>query len=265
MRILFISDIFGKVGKRAVHGQLDGLREGYKPDIVIANGENIAGGFGITPNLAAKLHHYGVDIITGGNHTYDRDDIDDYLDENQRILRPENYPPGNRGRGYMVHELEDGRKIGIANFIGRVFMPQVDCPFRSADRVIDELADKTKTIFVDFHAETTSEKRAFANYVDGSVSAVIGTHTHVQTADEQILKGGTAFITDAGMTGPHDSVIGVKTGIVIRHMLLARKFKFAPSKEGGRFQGVFVVTDDDTGKALSIERIDIAEEEQCTE
>jgi metallophosphoesterase (TIGR00282 family) len=261
MRILFIADIFGKTGKYAVYKLLPSLKDEHKPDIIIANGENIAGGFGITPNLAGKLFHYGIDVITLGNHAYDRKQIFDYLDKESRILRPENYPPGNSGRGHMIYEFDDGRKLAIGVFSGRVFMNELDCPFRAVDEVLFEFSNETHMVFLDFHAETTSEKRAFANYVDGRVGAVCGTHTHVQTADNQILKSGTAFITDAGMTGPHDSVIGVRSDLVIQHMLLGRKVYFSPSKLGARLQGVVVDIDDETGLGQKIERLDIELEE----
>ncbi|MFP4458181.1 MAG: TIGR00282 family metallophosphoesterase [Candidatus Zixiibacteriota bacterium] len=257
MKILFIADIFGKAGKYAVYSQIDELKKEYKPDIIIANGENIAGGFGITPNLASKLFHYGVDVITLGNHTFDRKEIEDYLDDNDRIIRPYNFPPGNHGRGKMVYEFDDGRKLGIAVLQGRIFMNNIDCPFRAADEVITQLREETVNIFVDFHAETTSEKRAFGNYLDGRVSAVCGTHTHVQTSDNQILKGGTAFITDCGMTGPHDSVIGVKTDLIVKHLISGRRVYFSPSKQGARLQGVVVDIDDDTGYGQNIDRLDI--------
>jgi len=256
LRILFIADIFAKAGKKAVYDFLPQLEYRYNPDIIIANGENVAGGFGITPNLANKLFHYGIDVITLGNHAYDRKEIDTYLNNNPHIVRPDNYPPGNPGKGYIIHTLEDGRKLAVVNLMGRIYMNQLDCPFRAADRIIDEISKETNLIFIDFHAEATAEKRAFGRYVDGRVSAVCGTHTHIQTSDNHILPQGTAYITDAGMTGPHDSVIGVKTDLVLEHMLSGRKVFFTPSETDVRLQGAIIDIDDQTGKAISITRID---------
>ena len=256
--ILFIGDIFGKAGKNAIHGGLPFLRDKYKPDIVIANGENIAGGFGITENLVKKLFRYGIDIITLGNHTWNkRDDLGDSLDTYENLLRPANYPPGNSGHGSTVFTTDNGIKVGVLNLMGRVYMPTTDCPFRIGRDQIDRLREQTQIIIVDFHAEATSEKAAMGVFLDGLVSAVIGTHTHVQTSDNRILCDGTAFITDCGMTGPHDSIIGVKTHMALEHLLKSVQVRFEPATEGIRIQGVFITIDIANGKASHIERIDI--------
>ena len=257
MRAIFIADIFGKPGKRAVYEGLPILVEDYGPDIVIANGENIAGGFGITKNLAHKLFRYGVDVITTGNHIWDRREVVDFIDDEEWLLRPLNFPPGTPGKGSCVFETEAGQKVGIINSQGRVYMRDIDDPFRTVLAEVEKLLPVTSTIIVDFHAEATSEKVAMARYLDGKVSAVLGTHTHIQTADERILESGTAAITDAGMTGPHDSVIGVKQELAIRFLLTARNVRFSPASEDVRLQGVILDVNDKTGKADSIERLNM--------
>lgn len=256
MRILFIGDIFGNSGRRALAERLPSLIRENAVDVCIGNGENIAGGRGITGNLFKKLRKYGMNVVTGGNHSFSIPDNDYSFVDNSAILRPHNYPPGNIGKGYTIFELPDGRKVGIVNLQGRTFFHEtLDCPFRTGKEVIQKLKGSTKVIFVDFHAEATSEKIAFAKYVDGHASAVIGTHTHVQTADERILPGGTAFLTDAGMTGPENSVIGMKSDAVIKHFLLQTHIRFEPSEEGAVINGVMIDVDESTGQAVSINRI----------
>ena len=256
--VLFIGDIYAKPGRMAVRKLLPELREKFEPDIVIANAENVAGGFGITENLALKLFRYGVDVITLGNHTWNkREDLGDALDKYEYLLRPANYPPGNQGHGSTIFTSPSGVKIGVINLMGRVFMPTTDCPFRVGLDHIDRIKSETPIIIVDFHGEATSEKIAMGRFLDGMVSAVIGTHTHVQTADEQILRGGTAYITDCGMTGPHDSVIGIKTHLSIEHLLKSILVRFEPATGGVRLQGVVVEIDKKTAKATSIKRINI--------
>ena len=258
LTVLYIGDIFGKAGKTAVQQMIPYLREQYKPHIVIANAENIAGGFGITQNLAQKVFRYGVDVITLGNHTWNkRDELFDILDSHEHIVRPINYPPGNQGHGYTVFTTEFGTKVAVMNLMGRVYMPTIDCPFRVGKDFAERLRMETPIIIVDFHAEATSEKVAMGYHLDGFVSAVIGTHTHILTADEKILPGGTAYITDCGMTGPHDSVIGVKKELALEHFLKAVQVRFEPANEGIRLQGVAFDIDVHTGKALSIQRVDI--------
>jgi metallophosphoesterase (TIGR00282 family) len=258
---MFIGDIFGKPGRMAVYKDLPLLKDNYSPDIVVANAENIAGGFGITDNLCKKLFRYGVDIITTGNHVWDRPDTADYLEQEKRVLRPINYPPGTPGSSSVVFETDSGVKVAIVNAQGRIFMRAIDDPFRLVLAEVERLREITKIIVIDFHAEATSEKMGMASFLDGKVSAVLGTHTHVQTADERILAGGTAAITDAGMTGPHDSIIGVRSELALQLMLTGRNVRFSPADGDVRLQGCFVDVDEDSGKAMSIERIDIGDDE----
>jgi len=256
LRILFIADIYGIPGRRATHKLLPSITERFDVDFVIANGENIAGGFGITKPLARKLISYGVNIITSGNHFWDRQEIHDELDNIEYLLRPANFPETVPGKGYTVIELpEKCIQLGIINLQGRVFMPPIDCPFQKANSILHKIKNKTNVIFVDFHAEATSEKKAMGCFLDGRVSAVVGTHTHIQTADECILPNGTAYITDAGMTGPHDSVIGVKKEAVIEHFLKGVSVRFSTAQTGVRFEGVIVDIDTRSGEGHSIQRI----------
>ncbi len=256
MRILFIGDIFGNIGRRVCACRLPELLSKQGVDVCIANGENVAGGRGLTNNLFKKLRKFGVDIITGGNHSFSVPDGSYQFMEQPTVLRPLNYPPGNIGKGKTVFSLSDGRLLGVVNLQGRTFLHELlDCPFRTGLEAIEELRRQTPCIIVDFHAETTSEKCALAYFFDGKVSAVIGTHTHVQTADERILEAGTAYITDVGMTGPEDSVIGMRPDQVIRRFLLQTHVRLEPSDKGAMFNAVIVDVDDATGKARSIERI----------
>lgn len=256
MRILFIGDIFGNLGRRVLAHRLPSLIDEHAIDVTIGNGENVAGGRGMTSNLFRKLRKYGLRIVTGGNHSFSIPDSDFGFLEHPDVLRPANYPPGNPGKGSTIATLEDGRKIGIVNLQGRTFTHEsLDCPFRIGEDLVDKIRKETPIVFVDFHAEATSEKLAFARYLDGKVSAVVGTHTHVQTSDERILPGGTAFLTDAGMTGPEDSVIGMKSSAVIKRFLLQTHVRFEPSEEGPMLNGVVIEIDDTTGKAVSIKRI----------
>ena len=256
MVILFIGDIFGTTGKRVLAERLESLIQQRAIDVCIANAENIAGGRGITHNLLKKLHKFGVAVVTGGNHSLaSPDSFDDYQKE-PLLLRPINMPSGNIGKGSAIHTLADGRKIGIINAMGRTFFQEkYDCPFRSCLSAVQEITKTTPCIIVDFHAEATSEKRALAHFLDGKVSAVIGTHTHVQTADESVSVAGTAFITDAGMTGPQDSVIGMKKEQVVSHFLLQTHVRFEPATDFPMLNAVIVDIDDNTGKARTIERI----------
>jgi len=256
MKILFIGDVFGNVGRRALADRLSPIIEEHGIDVCVGNGENVSGGRGMTRNLFRKLRKYGLNVITGGNHSFSVDDKDFSFMAEPVVLRPLNFPPSNLGHGTTVFTLEDGRKIGVVNLMGRTFMHEsLDCPFRMGMESIKELKKETSVILVDFHAEASSEKAAFAHYVDGMASAVIGTHTHVQTADERILPNGTAFITDAGMTGPGASIIGMKPEGVIKKYLLQTYVRFEPSEEGAMLNGVIIEVDDDTGKALSITRL----------
>lgn len=254
MKVLFIGDIVGKTGRSAIKSLLPLIVNKYKIEIVIANGENAAGGFGITEKVASELFSYGIHILTSGNHIWDKKESISYIGKESRIIRPLNYPPGVPGFGSITYTVRD-KKIGIINLSGRVFMSNIDCPFRVGLSEIERLKNETNIIVIDFHAEATSEKIAFGYYVDGKVSAVIGTHTHVQTADEKILPGGTAYITDVGMTGPADSVIGIDKEQIIERFLLQMPKKFETAKGGGIFSAVVIEIDDDSGKASAIQRL----------
>jgi 2',3'-cyclic-nucleotide 2'-phosphodiesterase len=249
MKILFIGDIFGAPGRRIVADHLQDIVKAQSIDLAIANGENSAGGFGITPSIAEDLFKLGLDAITTGNHIWDKREIYDYLGRTPRLLRPANYPPDNPGRGVVVV-----KNCAILNLQGRVYMPQTDCPFRTADRILAELDPAIKVRFVDFHAEVTSEKIALGWYLDGRVSAVIGTHTHVPTADTRVLPAGTAYQTDAGMTGPYDSVIGVEKEMIVNKFLTAMPVRMEAAKQKVELHSVIVDVDESTGKARSIRR-----------
>jgi len=256
LRIFMIGDIVGKPGRRAVRESLKAYRQNYRFDFIIANGENAAGGVGLTREIADELYNTGVDFITMGNHTWDKKEIFSFIDHEPNIIRPANYPPGTPGRGSTVVRLgKSGPKLGIINLSGRVFLPPLDCPFRAADELVKQLSQETPLIFVDFHAEATSEKIALGFYLDGRVSAVVGTHTHVQTSDERILPGGTAYITDVGMTGPRDSVLGMQTDIVVKKFLTQLPVRFEVAEGTAQLNGVILELDEITGKAVKIERV----------
>lgn len=255
MKVLLIGDLIGKPGRWACSEVLPDLKKDKQIDFVIANVENAAGGFGLTKEIASKVHSYGVNVLTSGNHIWDRKEIHEYLNKDPNMLRPANYPAGDPGKGSVVYELKDGTKIGVLNLQGRVFMKEIDCPFRIADQEVGKLKAETNLIIVDVHAEATSEKMALGWYLDGRVSAVIGTHTHVQTVDETILPGGTAFITDVGMTGGHNSVIGIIKEDAITRFLTQIPNRFRIAKEDIKFCGVLIEVDPVTGKATQIERI----------
>lgn len=257
VNILFIGDIVGKPGRQAVSRELHRLVDRFSIDLVIANGENASGGFGITSESAKELFNCGVDLFTSGNHIWDKKEALEYLKKEERIIRPSNYPVGAPGKGSTVFVTPGGIKVGVINLEGRVFMDALDCPFRAADREIAALSEVTKVIFVDFHAEATSEKTSLGWYLDGRVSAVVGTHTHVQTADERILTSGTAYITDVGMTGAFDSVIGVRKDEPIYRFLTQMPAKFEVAKKDLRLNGVVVTIDEISGNALAIERVNI--------
>lgn len=258
MRILFISDIVGDPGRKAVARHLQPLREKYSPALVIANGENSAGGFGITPRVAEELMEMGIDLLTSGNHIWDKREIEEYINKEDRLLRPANFPPGVPGYGSALISARNGVKVGVINLMGRIFMLPIDCPFRKAEVEVDNLKRQgAKVIIIDFHAEATSEKISLARHLDGKVTAVLGTHTHVQTADEKVLSGGTAFITDVGMTGPHDSVIGVTAELAISRFLTQKPTRFDTAKGVGTLEAVVVTADPHTGKATGIERLSL--------
>ena len=257
MKVLFIGDIIGEPGRKMVRGNIRGLVDAHRPDIIAANGENAAGGFGITPDIAEELFSLGIQVLTSGNHVWDKKEIEPYLTKQDRLLRPANYPEGNAGYGSVVISTAGAGKAAVLNLEGRVFMSNLDDPFRMAVREIEKLKAETPVVIVDFHAEATSEKVALAWHLDGKASAVIGTHTHVQTADERVLPGGTAFITDVGMTGPTNSVIGVKKEQAIGRFLYQTPHRFEIPKGPVHLDAVIIDVDPGTGRANSIERIHI--------
>jgi len=254
LKVLFIGDIVGRPGRNAVVRCLPRLVSEHAPALVIANCENAAGGFGVTPDIATELLDYGIDVLTSGNHVWDKKEIYDYISGSSRLIRPANYPEGAPGSGAIVADAGAAR-VAVVNLSGRVFMGDLDCPFRAARSIVEGLRRETPVVIVDFHAETTSEKMALGWYLDGTVSAVIGTHTHVQTSDERVLPGGAAYITDAGMTGPMDSVIGMRRETVIERFLTGMPTRFEVASKGVELQGVLLTIDPAGGKALSIERI----------
>ena len=256
---IFIGDIIGRPGRRALKKFLPVLLEKYSPSLVVANGENAAGGIGITPDICRQLLAQ-VDVLTSGNHIWDKRDAVDYLDQEPRLLRPANYPSPNPGKGVYAFETKEGFQVAILNLQGRVFMEPIDCPFRAADRELKSLEARNSITFVDFHAEATSEKQAMGWYLDGRVAAVVGTHTHVPTADEKILPRGTAYITDVGMVGGYESVIGLQKEQAIQRFLTSRPQRFEPGKLGLMFSYVYIEVDIKTRKAISIKRETVVEE-----
>lgn len=255
LRILFIGDIVGKPGRDLVKSGLSALLEHHQIDFVIANVENAAAGFGITREIGDQLLDEGIEVMTSGNHIWDRKEALDYIGTEARLLRPANYPAGAPGNGSYLARTQDGRAVGVVNVMGRVFMVGIDDPFAVVQREIEALRPRTRIIFVDFHAEATSEKQAMGWHLDGKVTAVVGTHTHVQTADERVLPKGTAYMTDVGMTGPHDSIIGVEVGAALSRFLTAMPAKFETATGNPRLNAVIIEADDATGKALGIERV----------
>ena len=250
MRILVIGDIIGNPGREAVRELLPGLLGEYKLDLVVANGENTAGGLGLTPNTAQELFDSGVDVITSGNHIWHHNEILPYLDGNLPILRPLNYPPAAPGRGYLFQD-----NVMVVNLIGRTFIGDFDCPFRAMDKLLAEFNGKAKAIIVDFHAEATSEKVAMGWYLDGRISALLGTHTHIGTIDARILPKGTAYVTDIGMVGPKNSVIGDDVDSVLKRFLTQIPRRLPVGKGRVNFDAILVEIDEDTGKAIAIKRI----------
>ncbi|KMP10789.1 metallophosphoesterase [Candidatus Nitromaritima sp. SCGC AAA799-C22] len=257
LNILFIGDIVGKPGRNALSRTLSGLVEEHSIHLCVGNAENAAGGFGLTPQVASDLFDLGIHVLTSGNHIFDKREIIDHLAANSRILRPANYPAETPGKGSCLFETKDGIAVGVLNLMGRVFMDSIDCPFKRADEEIERLREKTNLIFVDMHAEVTSEKVAMGRYLDGRVSAVVGSHTHVQTADEEVLPNGTAYLTDAGMTGPSDSVIGIKTDGAISRFRTRLPKRLETAAGLAQINGAVVGIDRQTGKAKGIRRIQI--------
>jgi len=257
VKVLFIGDIFGEPGRRALTRAVPRLVGQRQIDIVIGNGENAAGGFGITPELAEELFDLGLAVITTGNHAWDKREILDYFPREPRLLRPANYPDGVPGHGSVVVESAGGEKLGVLQLMGRAYMPTLDCPFQVAKKELAALKKRATAVIVDMHAEATSEKMAMGHYLDGEVVAVVGTHTHVQTADDQILPKGTAYLTDIGMTGPLHSVIGVRKELAIEKFLTGMPRRFEVASGPSVFCAVLLELDARLGKALSIERIRI--------
>ena len=255
MKLLFVGDVVGKPGRRALHHLLPRLVDHHQADYVVVNVENSAGGFGITPDVLREIQDLPIDVFTTGNHVWDKKEGVEILDRVPNLLRPANYPEGNPGKGVHVGETAAGIPVAVINLEGMVFMSNLDSPFRSADRLLQGLQPTVKVILVDFHAEATSEKQAMGFYLDGRVSAVLGTHTHVPTADERVLPHGTALLTDVGMTGPYESVIGMRVDKVLKRFLLQTPSSFEVAKRDVRLAGVVIDVDEATGKARGIERL----------
>ena len=256
--LLFIGDIVGRPGRQILKRALAPLVERHGVDLVIANVENAAAGFGVTPEIADELLDAGVQVMTGGNHTWDKKEIVPYFEHQPRLLRPANMPAGTPGRGSYVARTAAGVGVGVVNAMGRVFMTAIDDPFRVVLTEIDVVRRDASVVFVDFHAEATSEKVAMGWHLDGRATAVVGTHTHVQTADERVLPRGTAYITDVGMTGPHDSVIGVERGAILARFMTGLPQRFETATENPRINGVLITADERTGRATTITRLNLS-------
>lgn len=256
MNILFIGDIFGKPGREMVSNHLRDIVRARSIDLVIANGENAAGGFGITPRLAQELLGEGIDVLTGGNHSWDRREILEFIPTEPRLLRPANLPAAP-GQGVYQGVTKSGIPYAVLNLQGRVFMANTDCPFRTADRILGELPAECRIRFVDIHAEATSEKVSMGWYLDGRVTAVLGTHTHIPTADERVLPKGTAYITDVGMSGPYDSVIGITKETILERFLTQMPARFEAAEKDARLCAVLIQADPETGRATHIERLQV--------
>ncbi len=255
MNILFIGDISGKAGRQSFHRHYLPVVERHRIDFTIANVENAAGGFGITGPVLKEFLDAGVDVLTSGNHVWDRNDAAMLLENEPRLLRPANYPPPSPGSGLLVCRRRVPVPVAVINIQGRIFMESIDSPFQTVDRLLDSEARKAKVVVVDFHAEATSEKVAMGWHLDGRVSAILGTHTHIQTADERVLPGGTAYISDVGMTGPYDSVIGMRKDAALERFLTGRPKRLSAAKNDPRFAAVVVEVDEGTGKATRIQRL----------
>ena len=259
IRLLFIGDIVGRPGRDLVRRGTAALRDYHQIDLVIANAENAASGFGLTRDIGDAILSLGVDVMTSGNHIWDKKEVLDYIVREPRLIRPANYPAGVPGRGSYLAQTGDGRFVGVVNVMGRVFMPSLDDPFAVVLREIEALRPRTRVIIVDFHAEATSEKVAMGWHLDGRATLVVGTHTHVQTADERILPHGTAYLTDAGMTGPHDSIIGMEIAPSLGRFLNGMPSRFEPATGNPRLNGVVVEADDKTGTATAVTRVSYSE------
>jgi len=256
MNILCVGDIVGKAGRQCLEATLPEIKKNYSIDLTIVNSENAAGGAGITPRIANQIFRCGADVQTLGDHVWDRHELIEYLKDRDNIIRPANFPPGTPGKGWCIIETQKKIKVGIINLLGRVFMRyNLECPFRSLEEIVKEIWKETPFIVVDFHAEATSEKVALGYFIDGQVSAVVGTHTHIQTADEKVLPKKTGYITDLGMTGPYDSVIGQKKEKIVKRFLTSMPERFEVAKENPILHGVVVELDDSTGLAKKMLRI----------
>lgn len=256
MNILCIGDVVGKPGRAALAGLLENIKQEYKIDFTIANAENAAGGSGITSKIAKYFFDLGCDVLTLGDHVWDQKEIENYLNEEEYIVRPANFPNGAPGKGWCIKTTPSGIKVGVVNMLGRVFMRyHVECPFRTLKSIVEEISQQTPNIIVDMHAEATSEKVALGHFMDGRVSAVFGTHTHIQTADEKILPKQTAYITDLGMTGPYDSVIGQNKENIVQRFLTSLPVRFSVAQNGTQLHGVVIDIDEATGRARSIVRV----------
>src|SRR5262245_25549058 len=259
MKLLIIGDVVGKPGRKILAASLGRLKEQYEAEFIIANVENAAEGAGLVPKVGDEILNAGVDVMTSGNHIFDKKEVIQYIENQPRLLRPANYAPDAPGRGLWLGSTVSGTQVAVINIQGRIFMPPTDCPFRTADRLIAEIGKRASVIIVDHHAEATSEKLAMGRYLDGKVTAVVGTHTHVQTADEQILPSGTAYITDLGMTGPYDSVIGVQSQLVISRFVRGLPIRYQTANDNPQLHGVVVEIDERRGKAVGITRLQIRE------
>ncbi|OGX19096.1 MAG: metallophosphoesterase [Omnitrophica WOR_2 bacterium GWC2_45_7] len=256
MNILCLGDVVGKPGRNAIHGLLAGIKEEFNIDFVIANAENAAGGSGLTSRMAKQFFNMGCDVLTLGDHVWDQKELEEYLAQTDQVIRPANFPEGVPGKGWCIRQTAQGKKIGVINLLGRVFMRyNVRCPFLLLRQIVERVKEQTSVIIVDLHAEATSEKVAMGHFIDGEVSVLVGTHTHIQTADEKILPKGTAYITDLGMTGPYDSVIGQNKEDIIKRFLTSMPVKFHVAEEDIKLHGVVVEIDDQTGKAQKIIRL----------
>lgn len=260
MNVLLVGDICGKPGRAAARLCIPKLRDAHAVDLVVANGENAAGGNGLTRAVLDELYDFGVDVVTTGNHIWDKKEVFQFIDREERLVRPANYPPGAPGRGYALVEVA-GRRVAVVNLSGSSFMPPIDCPFRKMDEILARIAADCDAILLDFHAETTSEKMAMGWYLDGKVACVVGTHTHVQTADERVLPGGTAYISDLGMVGPWNSILGVKKELVLKKFLSAMPVRFELADGPLVFCGVLLSLDLETRRARSIRRIQLRDAE----
>ncbi len=259
MKVIIIGDVVGKPGRKVLTATLKRLREQHEAEFVVANVENAAEGAGVIPKVGDEILAAGVDVMTSGNHIFDKKEVIQYIENQPRLLRPANYAPDAPGRGLWLGSTASGTQVAVINIQGRVFMPPSDCPFRTADRLLAEIGNRASVIIVDHHAEATSEKLAVGRYLDGRVSVVVGTHTHVQTADEQVLQGGTGYITDLGMTGPYDSIIGVQSQLVITRFVRGLPIRYQTASEDAQLHGVVVEIDERTGNAVSIVRLQVKE------